>query len=138
MRQASQNSILVKLALVAALSVFQAMSGIGAGVLNAQNVTGTVISATDNGPLIGAGVKVQGTTLGVVTDIDGNFAIDASVGQTLEISFLGYITQEVTIAEAGEKLFISLQEDQNSLDEVVIVGYGVQKKKLVTGANINV
>lgn len=138
MRQTSQSSILVKIALVAALLVFQAMSGIGAGVLNAQNVTGTVVSATDNGPLIGAGVKVQGTTLGVVTDIDGNFAIDASVGQTLEFSFLGYITQEVTVTGAGEKLFISLQEDQNSLDEVVIVGYGVQKKKLVTGANINV
>ena len=138
MRQASQNSILVKIALVAALLVFQAMSGIGAGVLYAQNVTGTVVSATDNEPLIGAGVKVQGTTLGVVTDIDGNFSIDAQVGQTLEISFLGFITQEITIANAGEKLFISLQEDQNSLDEVVIVGYGVQKKKLVTGANINV
>ena len=138
MRQTSQNSILVKIALVAALLVFQAMSGIGAGVLNAQNVTGTVVSATDNEPLIGAGVKVQGTTTGVVTDIDGNFSIDAKVGQTLEISFLSFITQEITITKAGEKLSISLQEDQNSLDEVVIVGYGVQKKKLVTGANINV
>ena len=104
MRQTSQNSILVKIALVAALLVFQAMSGIGAGVLNAQNVTGTVVSATDNEPLIGAGVKVQGTTLGVVTDIDGNFSIDAKSGQTLEISFLGFVTQEVTVTKAGENL----------------------------------
>ena len=64
------------------LKVAEAMLGIGAGVLNAQTVKGTVISGTDNEPLIGASVMVQGTKIGAVTDLDGNFAIEAKNGQT--------------------------------------------------------
>ena len=129
-----QSNLLCRVALVAILLAFQAMLGIGAGVLYAQKVTGTVISGSDNEPLIGASVMVQGTKVGSVTDLDGNFTIDAKNGQTLEVSYLGFITQKVKVN--GQKLDITLQEDKHSLDEVVVVGYGVQKKKLVTGATV--
>ena len=129
-----QSNLLCRVALVAILLAFQAMLGIGAGVLYAQKVTGTVISGSDNEPLIGASVMVQGTKVGSVTDLDGNFTIDAKNGQTLEVSYLGFITQKVKVN--GQKLNITLQEDKHSLDEVVVVGYGVQKKKLVTGATV--
>ena len=129
-----QSTMLCRVALVAILLAFQAMLGIGAGVLYAQKVTGTVISGSDNEPLIGASVMVQGSKVGSVTDLDGNFTIDAKSGQTLEVSYLGFITQKVKVN--GQKLNITLQEDKHSLDEVVVVGYGVQKKKLVTGATV--
>ena len=130
----SQSRMLCKVALVAFMLAFQAMLGIGAGVLNAQTVKGTVISGTDNEPLIGASVMVQGTKDGTVTDLDGNFTISAKNGQTLEVSYLGFITQKVKVT--GSVINVTLNEDKQSLDEVVVVGYGVQKKKLVTGATV--
>ena len=130
----SQSHVLCKIALVAIMLAFQAMLGIGAGVLNAQTVKGTVISGSDNEPLIGASVMVQGTKTGAVTDLDGNFAIEAKNGQTLEVSYLGFITQKIKVN--GSVIKVTLQEDKHSLDEVVVVGYGVQKKKLVTGATV--
>ena len=130
----SQSHMLCKVVLVAIMLVFQAMLGIGAGVLNAQTVKGTVISGTDNEPLIGASVMVQGTKDGTVTDLDGNFTIAAKNGQTLEVSYLGFITQKVKVT--GSVINVTLNEDKQSLDEVVVVGYGVQKKKLVTGATV--
>ncbi len=142
MRKASLNfsrsSLLRKVALVTLVLAIQAITGIGAGVLNAQNVTGQVISATDQEPLIGASVLVDGTGQGGVTDIDGNFSVAAKSGQTLVFSYLGFITQKVAVPADGAKLNVVLQEDRQSLDEVVVVGYGVQKKKLVTGATLQV
>ena len=130
----SQSHMLCKVVLVAIMLVFQAMLGIGAGVLNAQTVKGTVISGSDNEPLIGASVMVQGTKTGAVTDLDGNFTIEAKNGQTLEVSYLGFITQKIKVT--GSTINVTLNEDKQSLDEVVVVGYGVQKKKLVTGATV--
>ena len=130
----SQSRMLCKVALVALMLAIQAMLGIGAGVLNAQTVKGTVISGSDNEPLIGASVMVQGTKNGAVTDLDGNFTISAKNGQTLEVSYLGFITQKVKVT--GSVINVTLLEDKQSLDEVVVVGYGVQKKKLVTGATV--
>ena len=130
----SQSRMLCKVALVAIMLAFQAMLGIGAGVLNAQTVKGTVISGSDNEPLIGASVMVQGTKTGAVTDLDGNFTIEAKNGQTLEVSYLGFITQKIKVT--GSTINVTLNEDKQSLDEVVVVGYGVQKKKLVTGATV--
>ena len=130
----SQSHMLCKVALVAIMLAFQAMLGIGAGVLNAQTVKGTVISGSDNEPLIGASVMVQGTKTGAVTDLDGNFTIEAKNGQTLEVSYLGFITQKIKVT--GSTINVTLNEDKQSLDEVVVVGYGVQKKKLVTGATV--
>ena len=102
----------------------------------AKTVTGKVLSASDNEPLLGATVIVQGKQGGSVTDLDGNFSIEANDGQTLVVSYIGFITQRVKVN--GDNLVIKLEEEANSLNDIVVIGYGVQKKKLVTGANINV
>lgn len=102
----------------------------------AKTVTGKVLSASDNEPLLGATVIVQGKQGGSVTDLDGNFSIETNDGQTLVVSYIGFITQRVKVN--GDNLIIKLEEEANSLNDVVVIGYGVQKKKLVTGANINV
>lgn len=110
----------------------------GIGLLQAQpiTVTGTVTSASDGEPLIGATVRVIDTNLGAATDIDGNFTIKADIGATLSFSYVGFTTRDIKVT--GEKLDVALQEDSEVLDEVVVVGYGVQKKKLVTGATSQV
>ena len=109
------------------------------GVLELQQqqkkVTGTVSDAM--GPIIGASVVEKGTGNGVVTDFDGHFALTVKPGTTLVISYVGYEKQEVKVG-AESNLNITLREDSHSLEEVVVVGYGVQKKKLVTGATLQV
>ena len=90
------------------------------------------------GPVIGASVVEKGNTSnGVVTDFDGNFTINVKPGATLVISYIGYTTQEVPVGNQAN-ISITMQEDNALLDEVVVVGYGVQKKKLVTGATVQV
>ena len=101
--------------------------------LQAATVKGSVVDATGE-PVIGASILVQGTTNGVITDIDGNFIL-TNVGSdaTLIISYVGYKTQNIKVA--GRNSFkIVLVEDAEILDEVVVVGYGVQKKESLTGA----
>ena len=109
------------------------------GVLELQQqqkkVTGTVSDAM--GPIIGASVVEKGTGNGVVTDFDGHFALTVKPGTTLVISYVGYEKQEVKVG-AESNLNITLREDSHSLEEVVVVGHGVQKKKLVTGATLQV
>lgn len=101
----------------------------------AKTITGTVVDA--QGPVIGASVMEKGTTNGVVTDFDGNFTLSVKPGATIVISYIGYETQEVRVG--GQNNYsITLREDNALLDEVVVVGYGVQKKKLVTGATVEV
>ncbi|WP_242085254.1 SusC/RagA family TonB-linked outer membrane protein [Aestuariivivens sediminis] len=95
-------------------------------------ITGTVTDETGM-PLPGANVLLVGTSRGVVSDFDGNFAIQAAEGDVLEISYVGMVTQQVTIG-TETKLNITLQSDASALDEVVVVGYGTQKRKDVTGA----
>lgn len=101
-----------------------------------HKVTGKIISATDNNSLPGVSILVKGTTNGTVTGVDGRFAIDVSDNDVLVVSFLGYVTKEVSVAGKSQ-VDISLNEDVKKLDEVVVVGYGVQKKKLVTGATVS-
>ena len=84
-------------------------------------------------PIIGASVKEQGTTNGTITDIDGNFTLAVPADRILEVSYLGYTTQKIK-AVAGRQLDIKMIEDSESLDEVVVVGYGVQKKVDLSGA----
>lgn len=110
--------------------------GFGAA-LSAKTVTGTVTSSIDNEPLIGATIQVEGTQVGTVTDFEGNFKIEANDGQTLVVSYIGYVTKKVKVG-GQSNLTITLDEDKASLDEVVVIGYGVQKKKLVTGATVQV
>lgn len=81
----------------------------------------------ENGePLIGVSVKVQGTATGTVTDLNGRFSIDSPKGAVLSLSFIGYKT--ITVKADGTPLNIVMKEDSEQLDEVVVVGYGPQKK----------
>ena len=97
-----------------------------------KKITGTIVD--DNGePVIGANVSIKGSTVGTITDIDGNFSLDAMSGATLLISYIGYETQEITVS--NQSVYnIKLSEDTQALDEVVVVGYGTQKKINLTGA----
>ena len=98
----------------------------------AQKVTYTGVVVDDlNEPVIGASVVQKGTSNGAVTDFDGNFSVTVDEGATLVISYIGYVTQEV---KAANNLRIMLQSDQKTLDEVVVIGYGVQKKSVVTAS----
>lgn len=98
------------------------------------NVSGTVLSASDGEPLIGATVMVKGSSVGAATDIDGNFIIQVPDGKTLLITYIGYTPQEVKVKGNMSGLTIQLIEDSQILDDVVVVGYGVQKKSVVTAA----
>lgn len=102
-----------------------------------QDVSGVVVSATDGEPLVGASVVQKGTTNGTVTDLDGKFLIKVPGNAILEITYLGFKTTSVSVANQ-KTLNIQLSEDNNVLDEVVAIGYGVQKKKLNTGATVQV
>ena len=101
-----------------------------------KKITGTVVDAM--GPVIGASVVVKGTTNGVATDFDGNFSLNASPGQTLVVSYIGYLTKEVRITAGQSKYDITLEEDRKVLDEVVVVGYGTMKKSDISGASATV
>ena len=100
----------------------------------AQSVSGTVTS--EDGPLPGATVVVKGTTNGVTTDFDGNFSIAASADAVLEVSFVGFTTQEVAVA-GQDQITITLATN-NELDEVVVTGYGSQRQKEITAAVVKV
>lgn len=102
---------------------------------NAQTntITGTVVGANDNFPLPGVNVIVKGTNNGVVTNFDGNYSIDASPHSTLSFSFVGYKTQEILVSNQTT-INLSLEEDIANLEEVIVVGYGAQKKLTLTGA----
>ena len=100
-----------------------------------KKITGTVVDA--QGPVIGASVIEKGTSNGVVTDFDGNFALSVKPGATIVISYIGYETQEIRVGDQSS-FNVTLKDDNAVLEEVVVVGYGVQKKKLVTGATVQV
>ena len=100
-----------------------------------KKITGTVVDA--QGPVIGASVMEKGTTNGTVTDFDGNFTLNVNPGATIVLSYIGYETQEIKVGNQSN-INITLNEDDAVLEEVVVVGYGVQKKKLVTGATVQV
>ncbi len=97
--------------------------------------TGTVqgtVSDPDGEPLIGVSVRIKDANAGVVTDIDGNYTIRANNGQTLVFSYVGFLTHEAKVT--GPTMNVTLDPDNRQLDEVVVVGYGVQKKSSLTGA----
>ena len=105
------------------------MSAIG---MAQTSISGTVL-AEDGSPIPGVNVVVQGTTTGATTDFDGNFTISAASGDVLSISYVGFITQAVTLAEETT-LNITLQESYDQLDEIIVTGYGTRKKSSLTGA----
>lgn len=101
-----------------------------------KQIKGKVVDASGE-TVIGANVLEKGTTNGVITDIDGNFIINVASGATLEISYIGYVTQTVKITNQTS-LDIVLKEDSETLEEVVVVGYGTMKKSDLSGASVSV
>lgn len=93
-----------------------------------------VVGDGNNEPLIGATVKVKGTNIVTVTDMDGNFELDVPSGAELVVSYIGFNDQTVKISGSKSKYDVELQENTNSLDELVVIGYGTVKKKDLTGA----
>ena len=95
-------------------------------------LTGSIVDESGI-PVIGANIVEKGTTNGTVTDIDGNFSIQVGANSVLSVSYIGYVSQEIRV-EGNKTLNVVLKEDSQSLDEVVVVGYGTQKKVNLTGA----
>ena len=107
--------------------------GIGLVTAQTQKVTGVVISEEDGQPVVGASVLAKGTTVGVITDVDGKFTLSGipSSAKTLQISYIGMRTAEVAIAP---NIKVILKTDSKTLDEVMIVAYGTAKKSSFTGS----
>lgn len=103
----------------------------------AQTIRGSVVSADTDEPLTGASIQVKGQQESTATDSQGNFTLDAPAGATLVVSYVGYQTQEIQVSEGGT-LLIRLVAEAADLEQVVVIGYGAQKKKLNTGANLRV
>ena len=101
-----------------------------------KKITGTILDQAGI-PVIGANVLEKGTSNGTITNLDGKFTLNVAPGATLHISYIGYKVEEITVGSA-QNYQITLKEDTERLDEVVVVGYGIQKKKLVTGATVEV
>lgn len=102
---------------------------------NAQEstVTGTVTSAEDNFPVPGVNVLIKGTSRGTSTDFDGNYTLSANSGDVIEFSYVGFKTQSFTMGSQSV-INVTLQNDVESLDEIVVIGYGTQKRSEVTGS----
>lgn len=98
---------------------------------NTKTFKGVVLDETEQ-PIIGAAIKVVGTTVGTITDLDGNFTLNVPDGKEVEISYIGYVPQRFSAPFKLTKII--LKEDTQQLDEVVVVGYGTQKKAHLTGA----
>ncbi len=97
-----------------------------------RKITGTIVD--DNGdPIVGANIMVKNTSNGTITDIDGNYSLEACGEDVLHITYIGYLAQDVKVGN-NEKVNIRLKEDTQTLEEVVVVGYGVQKKTNLSGA----
>lgn len=112
-------------------SVFLSVSS----TMNAQTrrLSGTVVDATSEEPLTGVSVVIKGTQRGTITDVNGNFDLEVPAGAVLEFSYIGYLRQEVAVRNEN-RIKVSLRENAELLDEVVVVGYGTQKKSDVTGS----
>ena len=102
----------------------------------AKNITGTIVDVNGD-PVIGANIVVKGTTNGTITDIDGHFTIEADSKSVLNVSYIGYLTKEVAVGNQ-QNIRVVLLEDTKTLDEVVVIGYGTQKKADLTGSVANV
>ena len=103
----------------------------------AQSIVKGTVNDENGEPVIGATVKVKETQKGTITDFDGNYSIEAASNATLVFSYVGYVTQEVKVG-GKSTLNITMKEDNTTLNDVVVIGYGTMKKKLVTGATVQV
>lgn len=134
-----KTALLVGLCSVVSLgyipTTFAASSSDAVGsVQQTKRITGVVSDAM--GPIVGANVLEKGTTNGVITDLDGNFLLNVKPGATIVVSFIGYVTQEIKVANQSV-INVELKEDSEMLDEVVVVGYGTMKKSDLSGASVS-
>ena len=97
-----------------------------------NTVKGTVKDETGE-PLVGVSVVIKGTTNGTMTDLDGNFSISCNKNDVLQISYVGFLTQDITVGN-NSNFQIKLKEDQKVLDEVIVIGYGTTTRKSAVGA----
>ena len=103
----------------------------GQVLAQSQTISGTVLNAADDEPVIGASVQVKGTSKGTITDVDGKFTLEVDPNSVLVVSFIGMATQEVA---AKDGVVVNLMEDSKQLDEVMVVAFGTSTKKSFTGA----
>ena len=103
----------------------------------AQSVVRGTVTDEAGEPVIGATVKVQGSNEGAITDFEGNYSVKAASNATLSFSYVGYVPQEVNVG-GRSTINVTLAEDNTTLNDVVVIGYGTMKKKLVTGATVQV
>lgn len=103
------------------------------------DVKGTIVDKKSNEPIIGASVLIKGTANGTITDIDGKFILkDAKKGNTLVVSYVGYLTLDILLNGNQGTLSIEMEENTELLEEVVVIGYGTQKKQDITGSVVSV
>ena len=139
MNSKSREKLLAGIAALSLLGIspqqtFAAQIATSQAVQQSKKITGTVVDS--QGPIIGATVKVKGTNNAAVTDLDGNFTLNVSAGQTVEVSYVGYVTKTFKVGGQA-KYDVTLTEDNNSLDEVVVVGYGTMKKSDISGSSVS-
>jgi len=107
--------------------------GIGQSVLSQKAISGTVTDE-DGTPVLGATIRIENSNRGTQTDFDGNYSLSAAVGEVITVSYIGYVTQSVPIVEDRVVYNVTLVEDQAQLEEVVVVGYGKQRKEVLTSS----
>ena len=116
------------------MSAFVLYLFLGIGWVYAQKTISGVVTDQQNTPLPGVSIVVEGTGKGAVTDFDGNYTINTNVGETLVFSYLGFKRVKQVVSANGNTINQVMEEDSQLLEEVIVVGYGTQKKKEVTGA----
>ncbi|UZR97394.1 carboxypeptidase-like regulatory domain-containing protein [Chondrinema litorale] len=99
-------------------------------------VSGTITSTEDGEPLPGVSILIKGSTTGTTTDFDGNYSLNVTSDAILQFSYIGFITQEITVNNQSE-INVSLNPDLEQLEEVVVIGYGTQKKETLTGSIVS-
>ena len=133
--KAKKTAMLVGLCFLGTISAQQALAATEsvASVQQTKLATGQVTDS--QGPLIGATIMEKGTSNGTVTDFEGNFSLNVKPGATLVISYVGYESQEI---KAGDNVRVNLKEDGHLVNEVVVIGYGTQRREAVTGSVANI
>ena len=130
MRKKTLSTRSVQLLLVSCMLL---LMGVGAWAQSPQTIKGTVLDKNTHEPMIGVSVLVQGTSNGTVTDFDGHFTLSGvKASATIQFSFIGYKSQSLPVAKAHGEILMS--EDDKTLSEIVVVGYGTQKKVNLSGA----